>query len=386
MSRVRLLLLASVLFVGASGAIFVRWSANANPEKQAAADSTPVLVVTSTLSPKQIVLYDELPGRVAAYRRVEIRPQVGGVITQRLVEEGTRVDEGQILFQIDPAPLKADLEIAEAGLKRATAQKAHARRNLERADMLLAKNVASREQNDNARNELALAEAGLAEATAVVERRRLDLEFATLRSPIRGYIGSGLADVGGLASSSSERALAVVQDVDRVYLDLRLPAARLDAVQLAAADGVGAIEVLNPDGVPHTRPGRLKSSDIVVDPGTGNASVRVEVENPDLSLLPGMYVRVKMPRGVISNALLVPEEAVLRSGPGEAQVVVVGADGRAERRDVRLGDAVGGRVVATSGLSAGEVIAVRGQDRVQNGMPVTTTRFEQATPPADGQP
>lgn len=385
MSRIRLLLLVSILSVIASGVIFTRWSANASSEEQTVADDTPVQVVTSTLSPKQVVLYDELPGRVAAYRRVEIRPQVGGVIVQRQVEEGARVDAGQILFQIDPASLKADLEIAEAGLKRATAQQAHARRNLERADMLLARNVTSREQNDNARNELALAEANLAEAGAIVERRRLDLEFATLRSPIRGYIGSGLADVGGLASTSSERALAAVQDIDRVYLDLRLPATRLDAVQLAAADGIGSIEVLNPDGSPHARPGRLKSSDIVVDPGTGNASVRVEVENPDLSLLPGMYVRVKMPRGFIPNALLVPEEAVLRSDAGDAQVMVIGSDGRAERRNVRLGDAFDGRVVATSGLSAGEVIAVRGQDRVQDGMTVTATQLRPDTQPASGQ-
>jgi len=137
--------------------------------------------------------------------------------------------------------------------------------------------------------------------------------------------------------------------------------------------------------VPHTRPGRLKSSDIVVDSGTGNASIRVEVENPDLSLLPGMYVRVKMPRGIISNALLVPEEAVLRSNANEAQVVVVRPDGRAERREVRLGDAVGGRIVATSGLNAGEVIAVRGQDRVQNGMTVTATQLRQDTPTTNGQ-
>lgn len=385
MSRIHLLLLVAFLSVVSSGAFLARWSVSAKQDEQIVVDEAPVRVVTRVLSSKRVVLYDELPGRVAAHRRVEIRPQVGGVIIQRFVEEGARVEEGQILFQIDPAPLKADFEVAEAGLGRATAQAAHARRSLDRADLLLARNVASREQNDNARNELALAEANLAEARAVVERRRLDLAFATLRSPTRGYVGSGLADVGGLASASSERALAVVQDVDRVYLDLRLPAARLDAVQLAAADEIGTIEVLNLDGVPHARPGRLKSSDIVVDPGTGNASIRVEVENPDLSLLPGMYVRVKVPRGVISNALLVPEEAVLRGAAGTAQVVVVSVAGRAERRDVRLGDAVGGEVVVTSGLTAGEVIAVRGQDRAEDGMTVAATPLQQDTPPTTDQ-
>ena len=330
----------------------------------------PIQLTVMTAVPERLIVSDELPGRVAAWRRVEIRPQVGGLILERLVNEGTRVKAGDVLFRIDPAPLKADLATAEAGFARAVATEAHSRRGLARADALLAKDVISDERHEAARNDLALAEASLAEARAIVERRRLDVEFTTLRAPVAGYVAGGLADIGGLAVPGAERALAVVQDLDRVYVDLRLPAWRLDAVEIAAADGLGLVEIVTERGQTHPQQGRLKFSDVIVDPGTGNASVRVEVPNPDLALLPGMYVRARLPRGLLPDALLVPEDAILRSGGGRAQVVVVSTDGTATRRDVTLGDAIGGRVVVASGLSAGEVVAIRGQDRVPDGVSV----------------
>ena len=292
----------------------------------------PAQVTTLTLQPERVVLIDAFPGRVAAYRRVEIRPQVTGIIKKRLVEGGTEVEAGQVLFEIDSALLEADLETARAGVMRAEGAVEHARRGLERAETLVASNATSRKSYEDARNELATAEANLAEARAVFHRRKLDLDFATIRSPIKGYVGRTLADEGSLASGQTE--LAVVQELDRVYVDLRLPATKLDGVQSAAEEGLGPAEILDADGKPHPRPGRLVLSDVTVDPGTGDAAVRVEVENPGLSLLPGMYVRVRLPRGVLPDALLVPEEAVVRSGAGEAQIAVVTVDGRAERRDV----------------------------------------------------
>ena len=251
---------------------------------------------------------------------------------------------------------------------RAEGALAHARQGLARAKALMAENVTSRKNYEQAQNDLTTAEANLAEARAVAHRRKLDLDFATIRSPIKGYVGRTVADEGALASSQTE--LAVVQELDRVYVDLRLPATKLDGVQSAAEAGWGPAEILDADGKPHPRMGRLALSDVTVDPGTGDAAVRVEVENPGLSLLPGMYVRVRLPRGVLPDALLVPEEAVVRNGAGEAQLVVVTADGRAERHNVDLGDAIGGRLVVTAGLKASEMIVIRGQDRVQDGMRV----------------
>lgn len=339
------------------------------PEPQTAVEK-PVQLTVTRLEPERLVLHEELSGRVAAWRRVEIRPQVGGLILERLVNEGTRVAAGDVLFRIDPAPLKADLATAEAGLARAIATEAHARRALERSDALLAKDVISDEKNETARNDLMLARASLSEARAVVERRRLDVGFAVLRAPVPGYVTGGLADIGGLAVSGGERALAVVQDLDRVYVDLRLPAAQLAAIKSAAEKGLGPVEIITDRGKPHPQPGQVKFSDVAVDPGTGNASVRVEVANPGLALLPGMYVRARLPRDLLPKALLIPEDAVLRTVVGGAQVVVVSGDGEAARRDITLGDTIGGRVLVTSGLAAGEVVAVRGQDRVPEGATV----------------
>lgn len=345
------------------------------------AGDRPVQLTLVTLAPERIVLSDTFAGRVAAWRRVEIRPQVGGIILERPVTEGMRVAAGDVLFRLDPAPLKADLATAEAGLARAMAAEAHARRGLARSDALMAKSATSGEKNDAARADLAQAQAMRAEAQAIVDRRRLDLEFATLRAPIAGHVAGGLADVGGLAAPGTERPLAVIQDLDRVHVDLRLPAERLDAIRTAAAEGLGGVEILIDGNRPHARSGQLTSMDMIVDPGTGTVSVRVEVENPGLALLPGMYVRARLPRGVLPEALLVPEDAVLRDNAGRAQVVVVSGDGRAARRPVTLGDAIGGRVVVVSGLNAGEAIAIRGQDRVADGAPVPVVAA-----PADAAP
>jgi membrane fusion protein, multidrug efflux system len=342
-------------------------------------------VTTAQIVPERVVLIDELPGRVAAYRRVEIRPQVGGLIKKRLAAGGTQVEAGEVLFQIDPALLLADLETARAGLTRAEGAVEHTRRGLKRAEALVASNATSRKSYEDASNELATAQANLAEAQAVFRRRQLDLDFTIIRSPIKGYVGRALADEGALASTSSQTELAVVQELDRVYVDLRLPAAKLDGLQSAAEQGLGPVEILDSEGKPHPRPGKLVLSDVTVDPGTGNAMVRVEVENPGLRLLPGMYVRARLPRGILADALLVPEEAVVRNGAGAAQIMVVAGDGRAERRDVVLGDAIGGRLVVTSGLKAGETIVIRGQNRVQDGTRVSPVLASQDAAPVTGK-
>lgn len=358
-----------------------RNGAVSQPEEASSEAQDHAQVTTLTLQPERVVLIDAFPGRVAAYRRVEIRPQVTGIIKKRLVEGGTEVEAGQVLFEIDSALLEADLETARAGVMRAEGAAEHARRGLERAEALVASNATSRKSYEDARSELTTAEANLAEARAVAHRRKLDLDFATIRSPIKGYVGRTLADEGSLASGQTE--LAVVQELDRVYVDLRLPATKLDGVQSAAEEGLGPAEILDADGNPHPRPGRLALSDVTVDPGTGDAAVRVEVENPGLSLLPGMYVRVRLPRGVLPAALLVPEEAaVVRNGAGEAQIVTVTIEGLAERRDVVLGDAIDGRLVVTAGLKAGEMIVTRGQDRLQDGMRVSPIVAPQDAAPA----
>ena len=364
------ILLLLALMAGSLGFLLIRppgeaGGVEAGPERA-------VQLMVETVLPERVVLEDELSGRVAAYRRVEIRPQVGGLILERTVDEGARVKAGDVLFRIDPAPL-------EAALARAKAAVSHARRAVERSDALLARNAVSLEKNDSARTDLVLAEAGLTEARTVVQRKRLDLGFATLRAPIDGYVAAGLADVGGLAAPGGEKPLAVVQDLEKVFIDLRLPSEGLDAIQFAAEAGLGPVRILAERDGAEPLTGVLRFSDVIVDPGTGSVSIRIEAKNPHLALLPGMFVRARLPRGVVPDALLLPEDAVLRRGDGSAQVVVVSDQGEARRRDVGLGDRIGNRIIITSGLKPGDTVAIRGQDRVPGdaAMQVTPRRADE---------
>ncbi|WP_127110323.1 efflux RND transporter periplasmic adaptor subunit [Pararhodobacter zhoushanensis] len=367
----------------AGALVFVRLAQH--PQEAVAQDmgsAIPVLLSVETVQPERITLKTEYTGRVAAFRRVEIRPQIGGVILERLVDAGTRVSAGDVLFRIDPAPFDADLGTAQAAMARAEAAEAFAQRALERSDALLARNAVSIERNDSARNDLLLARASLAEARAAVARKRLDLDFTTLRSPIDGYVAAGVTDLGGLAAQGSERPLAIVQDLETVFVDVRLPADALNAILAASDAGLSPVRITTARRDGPVLEGLVRSSDLIVDPGTGDVSVRIETPNPGLALLPGMLVRAYLPRGVLPDALLVPEEAVLRSGGGAAQLVLVSPQGEATRSDVSLGDRVGNRIVVTSGLRPGDVVAVRGQDRVEPGTAVPVTTLAAGDPPA----
>ncbi|MEN5279245.1 efflux RND transporter periplasmic adaptor subunit [Brucella sp. TWI432] len=349
------------------------------PEAEVASSAVPVRAETVKVGRERVLLTDELPGRVAAFKKVEIRPQVSGIIKKKVVEAGSRVSAGQILFEIEPALFLADLETARAALTRAESALEHARSGFQRAEALLASKAASLKNYEDARNNLTTAQANLAEARAVFHRRQLDLDFATIRSPIDGYVGRTVADEGSLASISGQTELAVVQQLERVYVDLRLPATKLDAVQFAAEEKIGQIEILRADGKPYSYPAKLVLSDVTVDTVTGNATIRVLVENPELQLLPGMFVRAQVPSGLLSDVILVPEYALVRTGGDDASLMVVDPDGRAKRRKITLGEAIGRRVVVKSGLQPGETIVIRGQDRLQDGMLVNADHSPNAT-------
>lgn len=348
-------------------------------ETELAFSQDKVSAVIAKVHLETVVITDELPGRVAAFKRVEIRPQVGGIIRKKVVAAGSRVSAGQILFEIEPALFLADLETARAALTRAESALEHARSGFQRAEALLASKAASQKNYEDARNDMTVAQANLAEARAVFNRRQLDLDFATIRSPIDGYVGRTVADEGSLASISGQTELAVVQQLERVYVDLRLPATKLDAVQFAAEEKIGQIEILRADGKPYSYSAKLVLSDVTVDAVTGNATIRVLVENPELQLLPGMFVRAQVPSGLLSDVILVPEYALVRTGGDDASLMVVDPDGRAKRRKITLGEAIGRRVVVKSGLQPGETIVTRGQDRLQDGMLVNADHSPNAT-------
>lgn len=323
---------------------------------------------------------DELPGRVVAFRVAEIRPQVSGIIQRRLFEQGSEVRAGQPLFQINAAPFQADADIASATVARAAAALARAEQQERRLSMLVKADAISGQAYDDAVTARRAAAAELAQARAERRRRGVDLGFSTIRSPISGRIDQAILTEGALATAGDTRPLATVQQIDRVYVDVRQPAARLDALRAAAQAGAGnqgaPVEFVGSDGRAYPVKGRLLFSGISVDAATGEVVARVEVANADRTLLPGMFVRARLPRLRLDDAIMVPMQAIQRDPSGAASVQVVGAGGKPMPRRVVTGDERDGRILVTQGLRSGDVVIVEGQDRLQPGMTVKAVAWK----------
>ena len=350
------------------------------------AEVTPVRIAVQTVQPRRVVVYDELPGRVSALRTAEIRPQVNGIVQTVLFTEGSEVPAGQPLFQIDPAPFAADVEAASAVLARAEADLLNATVKHERIQALAAARTASAAALGDATATLAQARASVAEAKANLKRRELERSHATVRSPIAGRIGQAFATEGSLASVGASTALAVVQQIDRVYLDVRQPSMRRELLKEMLASGRSEdaaalpVDILAITGKPYAFQGKVLYSDSTVDPGTGSIAMRVEVPNPCRQLLPGMYLRAKVPSAVYANALTVPQEAVRRDPSGRAQLTIVANDKTASSRDVQLGALVDRQYVILSGLKSGETVVVQGQDRTEGGRALELVPYQPAPP------
>lgn len=344
--------------------------------------TSPALVTVISVKPETVTIVDELPGRVAAFRTAEIRAQVGGIIQKRLFEQGSEVEAGQELFQINPEPFKADADSAAAALQRAEAGLVRSQTKFDRARQLIESKAISRDAYDEAVADLAQTKANVAEARATLQRRRLDLEFATVRAPIAGRIGQALVSEGALVSASGADTLARIQQIDQVYVDVKQPASQMDVIREAERSGQlddaskVPVALFAASGKPYPMTGRALFSDLSVDPGTGNVTVRVEVHNANRALLPGMYVRARLPRGVRHDALLVPQEAIVRNSSGGPQLVIVDDQKKGVRRTVELGETIDGRTIVNSGLRPNETVVVQGQDRVQEDAVLKTARFE----------
>lgn len=336
------------------------------------------------IEPHRVVVYDELPGRVSARQTAEIRPQVSGIVRSVLFKEGTEVSADQPLFQIDPAPFVADVEAASAVLERAKADLANATVKHQRVEALAAKEATSAAALGDAKAALAQARANVAEAEANLSRRKLEVSYATVRSPIRGRIGQALATEGSLASVGASAALAVVQQIDTVYLDVRQSSVQWAEVaegaetDRAAGSPASRVEILTITGKPYEFPGTMLFSDSTVDPGTGSIAMRVEVPNPHRELLPGMFLRARVPSAIYADALSVPQQAVRRDAAGGAYLTILGRDNTASRRDVVVGPLVEGRTIILSGLKAGETVIVSGQERTDTGQPLEPVPYAPA--------
>jgi len=342
----------------------------------------PPSVTVLKLQTAPVLLSDELPGRVAAFRTADIRPQVGGIVLRRWFEQGADVKAGQKLFQLNAAPFQAEADAAAAALQSALATANRAGVQAERLKPLMEADAISRQAYDDAVAQREQASASVAQARAALARRRLDLAFASIDAPIAGRIGSELVTEGALVGVADTAAMARIEQIDKVYVDVRQPAARLAALQAAGAS-VGAIDklpvtILGADGKAYPQTGRIVYSGTSIDAGTGDAIIRVLVDNPQRQLLPGMFVRARVARAQDEHGLLVPQQAVLRAGDGQAQAWVLDGANQASLRPITVGDVVDHQYVVAKGLKAGETLVVEGQERLQPGSVATPQAWRRA--------
>ncbi|MGO2236275.1 efflux transporter periplasmic adaptor subunit [Marinomonas sp. UCMA 3892] len=334
--------------------------------------STP-LVSAVSLTPEALTVRDTLSGRVAPVRIAEIRAQIGGIVQEKLFDQGSDVKAGQPLYQINPAPFLAEVDSATAALKRAELSLAHSQKQIVRLNSLLNSNSISRQVYDDEvfKRDQALAE--VAQARATLARRKLDLTFATVEAPISGRIDQTLVSEGALVSSTDSSPMARIQQIDQVYLDLRRPASSLESLQKALTkqgveDGL-LVSVLRSNGEPYDLKGYIVFSGISVDAGTGDVLLRVLIDNSGQQLLPGMFVQAKVDRSYYDKALMLPQQAIVRF-EGQSQVWVIDENSQVRLIPVELGELVDRYYRLKAGVMAGQKIVVEGMDRLVNGMEV----------------
>ena len=339
-------------------------------------EAPPPEVTVVTLAPETVTLKRELPGRVSPYLIAEIRPQVSGIVRKRPFEEGGRVAAGEILYRLEDSTYRADAESARAELARAEATLAVARATARRVAELVGTGAVSRQDEDTATASLGEAEAGVAAARAALARAEVVLGYTRIASPIAGRIGKSSVTQGALVIANQDQALATVQQLDPVYVDLSQSSSEWLALRKEIAAGTLEstkelpVVILLEDGTTYAEQGRLVFADVSVDPATGGTLLRVVVPNPSMLLLPGMFVRAVISTGTRSDAILAPQQGIQRDPAGKAFALVAGDDGKVARREVRVSSTVGDRWLVEEGLAAGDRVIVEGLQKVQPGAPV----------------
>ena len=364
-------------------------------EKPQTAGGTPppTTVTVTTLTGQDVPISRDLPGRVSARLIAEVRPQVNGIIKQRLFVEGGTVKAGQPLYQLDDATYRANLASSEAALARAQATLKSAKMNARRAEELVRVDAISKQDAENAAAALEQATADVAAAKAAVDSNRVILGYARIVSPISGRIGKSTVTQGALVTANQANALVTVQQLDRVYVDVTQSSAELLRLRREFAAGSLdkakdlSVRIVLEDGSPYPHKGKLAFSDVTVDPATGSYSVRVEVANPDNLLLPGSYVRAVIDNGIRHNAVLAPQQGITRNPKGNATAMVVNKEGKVEPRQVVVSRTIGDKWLVDSGLEAGDRLIVEGLQKIQPGMPVNAVEAGAETAaPAAQQP
>jgi len=349
----RLLPLAAILLL-----------AGCNKAEQAASTPPAQVVGVYTIQAQSLTLTTDLPGRTTAYRVAQVRPQVSGILQQRLFTEGTEVVKGQQLYQIYPKTYEAELARAEAN-------QVTTGNLVKRYERLLQTKAVSQQQYDNA-------VAAWKQAQADVQMARVNVEYTKVLAPISGRIGRTRITEGALVTNGQEQELTIVTQLDPIYVDINQPITRLLGLQRALESGrlqkVGEnqaeVSLTLDDGSPYPLPGALKFNEVQVDPTTGSVTLRAVFPNPNRKLLPGMFVHAQLKEGVQQNALLVPQQALFRDSRGAANVWVVKPDNSVEMRQVEALRTVGNAWLVDSGLQNGERVVTEGIQRMRNGIAV----------------
>jgi len=346
--------------------------------QQAQAAAQPMEVGVTTLKAQRVSLTTELPGRVSAFLVSEVRPQVGGIIRKRLFEEGSDVKAGQVLYEIDPATYQATYDNAAAALAKARATAASSRAKAQRYKDLVAINAISKQDYDDA---VATAQSDAAEIAAdeaALESAKINLDYTKVTAPISGRIGKSAVTPGALVTASQTDALATIQQLDQIYVDVTQSSADLLRLRRDLASGklvsAGAnkakIALLLEDGSHYDHHGVLQFTDITVNETTGSVTLRAVFPNPEGLLLPGMYVRGVLEEGVDDKGVLVPQQGVSRNIKGEATALVVNAESKVEQRILKTDRTVGDQWLVSSGVAAGDRVILDGLQKIQPGMPV----------------
>ena len=332
-------------------------------------------IVTLKSSPLEITT--ELPGRTAPYRVAEVRPQVSGIILKRNFIEGGDIKAGESLYQIDPATYQASYESAKGELAQAQAAAKIAQLTVSRYSKLLGTQYISRQDYDTAVANLQQSNAAVMAAKAAVETARINLAYTKVTSPISGRIGKSSVTEGALVQNGQATAMATVQQLDPIYVDvtqssndfLRLKQ-ELASGSLQQENGKAKVELMTNNGQQYAQSGTLEFSDVTVDQTTGSITLRAVFPNPDHTLLPGMFVRARLQEGTNPNALLVPQQGITRTPRGDASAMVIGEGDKVEVRQVNATQAIGDKWLVTDGLKDGDRVIISGLQKVKPGVQV----------------
>jgi membrane fusion protein (multidrug efflux system) len=343
-----------------------------------------------TITPTEVTLTQDLPGRISAFRVAEVRARVNGIVLKRLFTEGTDVAEGQVLYEIDPAPYQAALDSALGTLARAEANAQTAGLKEERYKQLLATKAISKQDYDDALANRRTYDADVLSGQASVQTARINLEYTKVTSPVAGNIGISQVTEGAYVQASTATLLATVQQLDRVYVDvtqasselLRLKRELASGRLKADESGKPRVKLIHETGEIYPEEGTLEMSDVTVNATTNSVTVRAIFPNPRGELLPGLFVRARLEEGSRPDAILVPQFTVSRNSKGEPTTMVVGANNTVELRVLQTPRAVGNQWLVTAGLKPGDQVIVDNLQRIRPGAPVKVMPASATPPPA----